>query len=90
MEFRTIISVLYKTIKYVTNMSFLFFAAMRKTERLESEHASKRNSVIASEHRLSHVSVSKLLRRGHTGAVRIGRPQVLQHILVRDRRRFAQ
>lgn len=63
---------------------------MRKTERLESEHASKRNSVIASEHRLSHVSVSKLLRRGHTGAVRIGRPQVLQHILVRDRRRFAQ
>lgn len=68
---------------YRTNLFVFLFAAMRKTERLKSEHASERDSVIASEHRLSHVSVGKLLRRGHPGAVRIGRSQVLQHILVR-------
>lgn len=67
----------------ICDLSCFFFAAVRETKRLESEHASKRNSVIASEYRLSHVSISKLLRRGHPSPVRIGRPQVFQFILVR-------
>lgn len=56
---------------------------MLETKRLESERAPKRDRVIASKHRLSHVPVSELLRRRRARAVPHGRPQILQHILMR-------
>lgn len=46
---------------------------MRETERFESEHTSEWNRVIASEHRLSHVSIGEQLRGRHPRAVRGGR-----------------
>lgn len=55
---------------------------MCETERFKSKHAPERDCVIASEHRLSHVSIRQLLRRVYPGAVRLERPQILQYTLV--------
>jgi hypothetical protein len=54
---------------------------MREIERLESEHTPERDRVIASEHRLSHVSIGELLRGGHSGALRVCRPQPLHPVV---------
>lgn len=53
---------------------------MFETERLESEHSSQRDCVIASERRLSHVSIGQLLRWSHSSAIHLSGPQVLQRI----------